>query len=201
MVIIGLTGGIASGKSTVSEMLIDKGAYLIDADRLAREAVEPDQPAWREIVCWLGESILLPDRNIDRGKLAGIVFNDPQKLEKLNRIIHPRVRSRFLALSSEIKTRDPGAVVVYDVPLLIEAGLQKLVDLVVLVYVPRETQILRLRRRDKISRAEAEARLGAQMPIEEKKKLADVIIDNRGTIVETARQVDNFWRKLKNDQT
>ncbi len=197
MLIIGLTGGIASGKSTVSAMLVAKGAYLLDADQLAREAVEPDQPAWREIVDWLGESILLPDRTIDRAGLAEIVFNNRQKLKKLNQIVHPRVGSRLLSLAEEINKKDPDAVVVYDIPLLIEAGMQKMVDLVLLVYVPRETQILRLQQRDMISRSEAENRIGAQKPLEDKKKEADFIIDNQGTLAETARQVDQFWAALK----
>lgn len=197
MIIIGLTGGIASGKSTVAKMLVEKGAYLIDADQLAREVVEPGRPAWRAIVEWLGESILLPDRNIDRARLADIVFNDPVMLDRLNKIVHPRVGSRFLALSEQIKAQNPEAVVVYDIPLLIEAGMQEMVDLVLLVYLPRESQISRLQQRDGISRSEAEARLNAQKPLEEKKEDADVIIDNSGTIAETACQVDQFWNKLK----
>ncbi len=200
MFIIGLTGGIASGKSTVAAMLVEKGAYLIDADQLAREAVEPGQPAWQEIVDWLGKSVLLPDRNIDRARLADIVFNNQQELKKLNTIVHPRVGSRLLELSEKIKKDDPDAVVVYDIPLLIEAGMQKLVDLVLLVYVPRDTQILRLRQRDKLSRLEAEKRLGTQKPLEDKKKDADVIIDNSENLAETARQVDRFWSGLKNYQ-
>ncbi len=197
MFIIGLTGGIASGKSTVAKLLEEKGAYLLDADQLAREAVEPGRPAWQKIVDWLGESVLLPDRNLDRARLAEIVFNDRSKLEQLNRIVHPFVGSRFLELAEEIKAKDPGAVVVYDIPLLIEAGMQKMVDLVLLVYVPRETQVLRLQQRDGIERSAAESRLKAQMPLEEKKKQADVIIDNRGSLAETARQVEQFWNNLE----
>ncbi len=196
MFIIGLTGGIASGKSTVAAMLVEKGAYLLDADQLAREAVEPDRPAWRNIVHWLGESILLPDGHLDRARLAEIVFNDRHKLKKLNQIVHPWVGNRFMELSEEIKTKDPDAVVVYDIPLLIEAGMQEMVDLILLVYVPREVQIARLQKRDGISCSAAEARLKAQKPLAEKKKQADVIIDNSGSEAETARQVDQFWSKL-----
>jgi len=197
MLVIGLTGGIASGKSTVAGMLEEKGAYLLDADRLAREVVEPDQPAWQEIIDWLGESILLPDRNVDRPKLADMVFNDPQMLEKLNIIVHPRVGARFLFLSERIKENDPDAVVVYDIPLLIEAGMQNIVDLILLVYLPRAVQIKRLQRRDGLSRSGAELRLNAQMSLEEKREYAHVIIDNSGTVAETARQVDRFWEDLK----
>ncbi len=196
MRVIGLTGSIASGKSTVAKMLAEKGVYLIDADLLAREVVEPDQPAWQEIVDWLGESILRPDRQIDRAKLADFVFNDRQMLEKLNNIVHPRVSSRFMLLSERIKEKDPDAVIVYDVPLLIEAGMQDIVDLVLLAYVPREVQLARLQSRDGLNRSGAELRLKAQMPLEEKKKYADVIIDNSGSLAETSRQVDQFWNKL-----
>lgn len=194
MLIIGLTGGIASGKSVVAKLLEEKGAHLIDADTLAREAVEPDRPAWQEIVNWLGESVLLPDQTIDRVKLANLVFNDRRMLEKLNKIVHPWVGSRFIAISEEIKKREPDATLVYDIPLLIEAGMQNMVNHILLVYVPREVQIARLQLRDGLSRAEAELRLKAQMPLEEKRKHADTVIDNSGSLDETARQVDQFWR-------
>ena len=196
MFIIGLTGGIASGKSTVARMLEEKGAHLIDADKLAREAVEPGLPAWQSIVDWLGESILLPDRSIDRAGLANFVFNDRKKLQKLNSIVHPWVGSRLLAISEEIQQSEPEAVIVYDIPLLIEAGMQQMVDHVLLVYVPREVQIERLWQRDRLGRAEAELRLEAQMPLEEKRKYADTIIDNSGSPDETARQVDRFWQTI-----
>ncbi|MBW6463258.1 MAG: dephospho-CoA kinase [Bacillota bacterium] len=196
MLIIGLTGGIASGKSTVAKMLVKKGAHLIDADQIAREVVQPDLPAWQEIVDWLGETILLPDRSIDRVKLAGIVFNDSAKLEKLNEIIHPRVADRFAVLSSEIAGKDPDAVIVYDIPLLIEAGMHSGVDLILLVYVSPEIQLERLQQRDHLSRIEAENRLSAQMPLGDKKKYADAIIDNSGSINETAAQAEQFWDKI-----
>lgn len=197
MRIIGLTGGIASGKSTVARMLEEKGAYLLDADRIAREVVEPDQPAWQEIVDWLGESILLPDRNIDRAKIAGLVFKDRQMLMKLNSTIHPRVGSRLAELTEMIKEKDSDAIIVYDIPLLIEADMQRVVDLVLLVYVPPETQIDRLQKRDGLSCTEAELRLENQIPLDDKKQYADVVIDNSGSIDETARQVDCFWEGLR----
>ena len=197
MQIIGLTGGIASGKSTVAKMLEEKGAYLLDADRLAREVVEPDQPAWQEIVNWLGQSILLPDRSIDRSKLAELVFSNQQMLERLNCIVHPRVGTRLVALSKIIGEKDPDAVLIYDIPLLIEAGMQSLVDLVLLVYVPCKTQIARLQQRDNLSRVDAEIRLRNQMDIEDKKEYADAVIDNSGTLAETSDQVDRFWDKFK----
>lgn len=196
MMIIGLTGGIASGKSTVAKMLEEKGAYLLDADKLAREVVEPDQPAWQDIVDWLGQSILLPDRSIDREKLANLVFKDKKKLEKLNKIVHPRVGRRFAGLSEEIKSKNPGAILVHDIPLLIEAGMHERVDHILLVYVPREVQIARLQQRNGLSRRDAELRLKSQMPLEEKRKQAHTVIDNSGSLAETARQVDQFWQKI-----
>jgi len=194
--IIGLTGGIASGKSTVAKMLEEKGAHLLDADQLAREAVEPDQPAWQAIVDWLGQSILLTDRSIDREKLANLVFRDKKKLEKLNKIVHPWVGRRFIELSEEIKSGNPGAILVYDIPLLIEAGMQKTVDHILLVYVPRETQIARLQQRDGLSRRDAELRLKSQVALEDKRKHAHTVIDNSGSLAVTARQVDQFWQKI-----
>jgi len=196
MYIIGLTGGIASGKSIVAEMLKEKGAYLVDADKLAREAVEPGRPAWQALVDWLGESILLADQSIDRVKLAKLVFNDRQMLEKLNKIVHPWVGSRFMAVSEEIAGKDPKAVLVYDIPLLIEAAMQDAVNHVLLVYVPREIQIKRLQQRDNLTRNEAELRLKAQIPLEDKIDYADTVIDNSGSLSETARQVDQFWQAV-----
>jgi dephospho-CoA kinase len=197
MFIIGLTGGIATGKSTVVEMLRRKGALIIDADQLAREVVEPNQTAWREIVSWLGDSVLLPDQNLDRAKIAELVFGDPQKLKILNAIIHPRVGIRILELTREIEQANPGAVIVYDIPLLIEAGMQEMVDLILLVYAPRELQLKRLIERDKLTQGEAELRLVAQMPIDEKKRFAHRIIDNSGSLAETEKQVERFWSDLE----
>ncbi len=202
MRIIGLTGGIASGKSTVAKMLVEKGAYLLDADQIAKDVVQPDLPAWREIVDWLGESILLPDRSIDRAMLARLVFSDGQMREKLNKIIHPRVAERLAAQTEEISSSNPHAVIVYDIPLLIEAGMQNMVELVILVYVPKDVQLERLQERDNLSRIDAEGRLKAQMPLEDKKDQAMVIIDNTGTISETAAQVEQFWNKyIKGDNS
>jgi len=197
MFIIGLTGGIATGKSTVVEMLRQRGAFIIDADQLAREVVEPNQPAWQEIVSWLGDSVLLPDQSLNRVKIAELVFGDQQKLKILNAIIHPRVGTRILELTREIEQAVPGAVIVYDIPLLIEAGMQEMVDLILLVYAPRELQFKRLRERDGLNPEEAEQRLAAQLPIDEKKRSAHQVIDNSGLLAETERQVDRFWFNLE----
>lgn len=197
MFIIGLTGGIATGKSTVVEMLSRKGAEIIDADHLAREIVEPHQPAWQEIVSRFGDSVLLPDKRLDRVKLAELVFNDRQKLKILNSIIHPRVGSRILEMTRKIEAVKPEAVIIYDIPLLIEAGMQDMVDLILLVYAPRVLQLRRLQERDSLSLKQAEQRLAAQLPIDEKKKYAHWVIDNSGTLAETERQVDRFWTDLE----
>jgi len=196
MFIIGLTGGIATGKSTVVEILRRKGAYIIDADQLAREVVEPSQPAWQEIVSWLGDSILLPDQSLDRVKMADLVFGDPQKLKTLNSIIHPRVGARILELTKEIEQKEPDAVIVYDIPLLIEAGMQEMADLILLVYAPRELQLKRLEERDGLNPEEAELRLAAQLAIDEKRKYAHQVIDNSDSLAETEKQVDRFWSNL-----
>ncbi|MFY9385554.1 MAG: dephospho-CoA kinase [Dethiobacteria bacterium] len=197
MIIIGLTGGIASGKSTVARMLEEKGALLLDADFIAREVVLPGKPAWREIRDWLGPSITGPGGAIDRARLGKLLFSDPAARERLNGIVHPRVMETFITRTEEIRRRHPDAVVVYDVPLLIEAKMDRMVDLVVLVYAAEEIQLARLQSRDKLTAAEALSRLRAQMPLAEKRAYADVIIDNSGSLAETRRQLESFWKNLR----
>ncbi len=197
MIIIGLTGGIASGKSTVARMLEEKGALLLDADFIAREVVLPGKPAWREIRDWLGPSITGPGGAIDRARLGKLIFSDPAARQKLNGIVHPRVMETFITRTEEIRRRHPDAVVVYDVPLLIEAKMDRMVDLVVLVYAAEEIQLARLQSRDKLTAAEALSRLRAQMPLAEKRAYADVIIDNSGSLAETRRQLESFWKNLR----
>ncbi|HOA35376.1 MAG TPA: dephospho-CoA kinase [Bacillota bacterium] len=197
MIIIGLTGGIASGKSTVARMLEEKGALLLDADFIAREVVLPGKPAWREIRDWLGPSITGPGGAIDRARLGKLIFSDPAARERLNGIVHPRVMETFITRTEEIRRRHPDAVVVYDVPLLIEAKMDRMVDLVVLVYAAEEIQLARLQSRDKLTAAEALSRLRAQMPLAEKRAYADVIIDNSGSLAETRRQLESFWKNLR----
>lgn len=196
MIIVGLTGGIASGKSTVSRMLKALGAVILDADQLARAVVLPGKPAWREIVDWLGESILSPDGSLDRARLGEMVFADAAKRQKLNQIVHPRVFAALLKRTAQIRRTAPEAILVYDVPLLIETGLHRSVDLVLLVYVTPEIQLQWLCRRDKLSRAEAQKRIAAQTPLDEKKRYADYVINNSGTLRNTARQVKALWRYL-----
>jgi len=196
MLNVGLTGGIASGKSTVARMLAEKGAVLIDFDELAHAVQEPEGSVWREIVRHFGEEILHEDRTIDRRKLGETVFADREKRELLNRLVHPAIFEEWQRRLAEIQVRRADAIVVSDIPLLIEAGLKGMVDLVLLVYITPEEQIRRVMARDGFSREEAERRLAAQMPIEEKLRWADIVIRNGGSPEETRRVVSEVWMEL-----
>lgn len=196
MLLIGLTGGIASGKTTVAGMLGRQGAVVLDADQIAREVVSPGRPAWREITARFGDAVIAADGSVDRARLGELVFNDPSLLRELNAIVHPRVGQELASRTDEIRRRQPEAVLIYDVPLLIEAGMQNAVDLVLLVYVSPDVQLKRLRERDGFSEEEALARIGSQMPLDDKRKYADAVIDNSGSLEETAGQVRRFWYKL-----
>lgn len=197
MRVIGLTGGIASGKSTVSKMLREKGAYIIDADEIAKEIVKPGKPAWEDIVRHFGKEILDESGNIRRKKLAKIVFPDEKKLSVLNRITHPRIVEEIKRELEECRSRNE-RVVVIDAALLLEIGLDVLVDEVWVVALDEKTQIERLiKRENSISYAEAVERIRAQMPLEEKLKFATRIIDNSGDIENTQKQVDDIWREIE----
>jgi dephospho-CoA kinase len=197
MLNVGLTGGIASGKSTVARMLAEKGAILIDFDELAHTVEMPEGPVWREIVGHFGEEILLPDGRIDRLKLGAIVFSDRNRREILNRLVHPAIFAEWQMRLAKIERERPDAVVLSDIPLLIEAGLDKMVDLILLVYVPPEEQIRRLMVRNRFTREEAESRVESQMPIGEKVPRADIVIHNGGAVEETAGEVDRVWEELR----
>jgi len=197
--IVGVTGGIASGKSTVSRMLEETGVPAVDFDALARQVVEPGQPALKEIVGLFGEKVLRGDGRLDRKKLAGIVFADERKRKALENITHPRIVEAFLNRASGIAAREPYAIIQAVVPLLFEVNLQHLVHKVLLVYIPREMQIDRLMKRDGISREAAENILKAQLPIDEKLGYADFVIHNEGTLEETRRQVEQVWEELKKE--
>jgi dephospho-CoA kinase len=196
MLNVGLTGGIASGKSTVAKMFEDKGAYLIDFDALAHFAEEPDQPAWKAIVEFFGTDILNEDGTINRTKLGLIVFADQEKLSRLNSIVHPAVFDLWRRRIEDIREMNPRAIVVSDIPLLIEVRMQHLFDVVILVYVSPEDQIRRLTERNEYSRKEAESRLDKQMPIDEKIPHADFVIDNKGPIETTRSVVNAVWEEL-----
>jgi dephospho-CoA kinase len=196
MLNVGLTGGIACGKSTVSEMFIRHGAHLIDFDQLAHKVEKPGQPAWGKIVQYFGESILLPDKNIDRYKLAQIVFADSQKLKTLNGIVHPYVSNEWKTLLEKIEKKGKKAIILSDVPLLFEEKMQHLFDLTLLVLISPAQQIQRLIARNGLTRDEAKRRLMNQMPIGEKARLADIVIDNQKTVAETEKKVEEVWQKL-----
>jgi len=198
--LLGVTGGIATGKSTVVEMLKKKGAPVIDFDLLARKVVEPDQPAWRDIVAYFGEQVLQEDRTLDRKKLSDIVFRDIEKRRKLESFTHPRIHEEFVKELEELISKDPNSIIQVDIPLMIELNLQYMFHKLLVVYTPAEVQIKRLMERDGISREEAVNRLKAQLPIEEKVGYADFVIHNEGTLEETQKQVDELWEKLKEIQ-
>jgi dephospho-CoA kinase len=193
---IGLTGGIASGKSTVAKMLVEYGAALVDADRIAREVVRPDEPGWRAVIERFGEKLILPDRELNRKMLGDIIFTDEQARLDLQSILHPLIRVQMRQQIEQLETSGPSRLVVVDVPLLFESRLQSMFEKVVVVYVDRDIQISRLMERENLTVEQAEARLQSQMSIEEKKQLADIVIDNRGSREDTQVQVKHLWEKL-----
>lgn len=177
MIVVGLTGGIATGKSTVAKMFKRYGAIVIDADQLAREVVRPGKPAWREIVKVFGEEVLKPDKSVNRHALGAIVFHDRRKLTKLERMIHPRVAREQQRLLRLIARRSPHAVVLYEVPLLFESGAHTRVDKIIVVTADRDTQVARLERRNGLTRTEALRRIKHQMPLAQKVRRADIVLD------------------------
>ncbi|NGQ94826.1 dephospho-CoA kinase [Brevibacillus sp. SYP-B805] len=194
--ILGLTGGIATGKSTVTAMLRERGIPVIDADAIAREVVEPGKPAYEAIVRHFGRDILLPDGQLNRKKLGEIVFSDEAERQALNAIVHPEVR-RMMREQAELAERSGAPIVFMDIPLLFESRLQHMVEKTVVVYVPAATQLERLQERDELDEEQAMKRIRAQLPIEQKKAWADFLIDNQGTREETAKQVDQLLAKIK----
>jgi dephospho-CoA kinase len=191
MRVLGLTGGIGSGKSVVAQMFARLGAAVIDADQLAREVVEPGQPALQEIATTFGPDVLLPDGHLDRPKLAGIIFADPAARAKLDAITHPRIQAR---MDEEIKARRAGqGILIVDIPLLYENDRTHSVERVVVVWVDPQTQLRRIRQRDGLSADAARQRIAAQMPLEAKRARADHVIDNSGTREDTRRQVEAIY--------
>jgi dephospho-CoA kinase len=194
--LVGLTGGIASGKSVVADMLEQLGARVIDFDVLARRVVEPGEPAWYDIVDHFGPGVLDKDQAIDRRRLGRIVFADDSERAVLERLTHPRIRQEFVREVRAINAREPDRIVVAVVPLLVEGGLESRFDHVVVVFATEEQQIERLMRRDVFSRDAAGARLAAQLPIQEKLSSADTMIDNSGSLEHTRHQVEELWARL-----
>ncbi|MBN8200807.1 dephospho-CoA kinase [Bacillus sp. NTK034] len=191
---VGLTGGIASGKSTVSSLLTEKGYTVIDADIEARLAVEKGEEAYQEIVRHFGERVLLSDGSIDRAELGSIIFHDEKERKALNSIVHPAVRKRMTA-KKEQAIRNNEQLIILDIPLLFESKLQYMCDKTLLVYADEDIQLQRLMQRNQLSEKEAMARIHSQMPLREKKALADAVIDNNGRIEETEKQLWDILRK------
>lgn len=193
MRVLGLTGGIGSGKSLVASMFAALGAEVIDADQLARDVVEPGQPALTEIVEAFGSEMLQPNGRLDRARLAGVVFADPAARMTLDAITHPRIRER-MRQEVEARAQQPGLLIL-DIPLLYESGRENTVEKVVVVWVDRPTQLQRLMGRDGLSHEQATQRLAAQLPLDEKRSRADEVIDNSGTPAQTRQQVEAVYRR------
>jgi dephospho-CoA kinase len=185
---IGLTGGIASGKSTVTEMIRGLGIPVIDADQVARDVVKVGEEAYEQIIKTFGQDILQENGEIDRAKLGAIVFYNEQERKKLNAIVHPAVRRRMLA-EKEAYVQKGAKTIVLDIPLLFESELTHLIDKIIVVYVDDDIQLERLMKRNGFSEEEALARIRSQMPLHEKVKKADAVINNNGTIEETKQQL------------
>lgn len=201
--VVGLTGGIGTGKSTVAKMLSRLGAAVVDADAIVHELQAPGTPLLRQIVEAFGEEVLRPDGSLDRARLGRRVFADPEARQRLNRIVHPAVGAE-MARRLEAARRGGARLVVLDIPLLLEGrarggGAGDLVEAVIVVYAPESLQIERQMARDGATREEAQARVRAQMPIEEKRRLADHVIDNSGSLEETRRQVRALFEALAGD--
>lgn len=196
MLNVGLTGGIACGKSTVAGMFLKKGAHLIDFDKLAHEVQRPGKPAWKEVVLCFGEQILDADKTINRVKLGNIVFGDKKYIDRLNRIVHPFVYRQWQHLTENIVGKQKDAIVISDVPLLFEGKMQHLFDITILVLIDPEDQIRRLMKRNGLNEDEATKRLKSQMPIRKKISLADIVIENKSSMAETEERVEQVWQEL-----
>ena len=193
--LVGLTGGIATGKSTVSEIFRHLGCVVIDADVLARDVVEPGEPAWDDIVAEFGRSVVRKDGTLDRKRLGAIVFADPEKRKRLEAITHPRIRERFVRKLAELMERGFAGIVVFDAPVMIESGNYKNMDRLVVVVTDAATQRARAVARDG-DREDIERRIANQMPLPEKAKLADYVIDNSGDREATIAEVRRVHRAL-----
>lgn len=197
MLLVGLTGGIASGKSLVTRVFRDLGAHIIDADAIVHDLLDAGQEACCDIAAHFGRDILLPDGSVDRRKLGEIVFSHPGERAWLNQCIHPRVFQAYQTEVRHLRDRQPDAIVVLDAALLIETGYHKKMDAVIVVSADEEQQVQRLMERDRFSRDQALARIRSQMPLDEKRKAADHVIENTGTREETERQAREVFTKLK----
>jgi dephospho-CoA kinase len=196
VIVAGLTGGIATGKSTVAAIFASAGAVVIDADRIAREAVRPGTAVHADIVAHFGNGVVREDGAVDRKRLAAIIFADPAEQRALERMVHPQVKREVAAQLDRLRRDAPGSVVIVDVPLLFETGMERGLDPTILVYVPEAVQLRRLIARDGLTHDEALRRIAAQMPIETKRARAAIVIDNSGTLEDTGRQALEVYRRL-----
>lgn len=195
--IVGLTGGISTGKSTVSAMLRQMGAYVVDADVWARKVVEPGSEGLRQIVESFGERVVQDDGTLDRKALGSLIFEHADARQQLNAITHPRIRQGMQAETLAYQKEHETEPVIWDVPLLFEGDTHQLVDCTILVYATPDTQFRRLMARDGIDEVAARRRIDAQLPIEEKKALATFLIDNEGEIDTTREQVERVWTAIR----
>jgi dephospho-CoA kinase len=197
MLIVGLTGGVASGKTVVSQFLKEEGAYIIDADQIARELVQPHRPAWNELIKAFGKEILKEDGSIHRKKLADKVFADPKQRILLNQILHPRIKEEMDRRIKEVRRKDPEAIVVIDAPLLVERGEHDEMDKLIVVTSAQTQQIERLKDRDGTNPEEALRMLSSQIPLEKKVELADFVVQNEGSLEETKKKAKEIFKELK----
>jgi dephospho-CoA kinase len=195
--VLGVTGGVASGKSTVSAMLEEMGAPLVDMDAAARRVVEPGTEAFESIVAFFGKGVLAPGGDLDRKKIGAIVFADSEKRKKLESLTHPAILRESAARAGRLARKHPGAVIQVAVPLLIESGMMDMFDQILVVHIPAPLQAKRLAERDQITLEQAGRVLKSQLPIDDKIARADFLIDNRGTLEETRKQVEGLWKTLK----
>lgn len=200
MLIVGLTGGIASGKSTIADMFKKEGAYIIDIDMISRDVVKPGKPAWQEVVHIFGKEVLNEDQTLNRKKVGDIVFSNVEKRKKLEEIIHPKITAEKLMKINGIAKKDNQAIVIIDIPLLIETDKQDTVEKVVLVYTSPQGQIERLVKRDGLSLEDAHKRLTSQIQMENKKKFAHYIINNEEPLEEIQKKVKEIFRELKKEE-
>ncbi len=196
MVIVGLSGSVGTGKSTVANLFKELGAYVIDWDELAREVTRPHLKAWKEIVEYFGKDLLNKDLTINRQKLADIVFSDKEKVAKLNQIVHPEVFKEDERITDEIRSLDPDALIIKGIPLLFELTRPVYVDKIVVVSASEQTQLRRLEEKG-ITREDARNRIKSQLPLEEKIKSADFVINNDGPLEETKKQVEEIYSSLR----
>jgi dephospho-CoA kinase len=199
--LLGVTGSIATGKTTVAAMLEELGARTIDFDVLSRVVVEPGKPAWNDIVAFFGKQVLREDQTLDREKLREIIFKDMEKKKKLESFQHPRIGEEFMELVKQYAGEDPNAIIQVVVPLLIEVNMHPLFHNILMVYASEEEQKKRLMNRDGSSEEMAINMIRSQLSVEEKKGFCDLIIDNSGPLEETRKQVEKLWEKLKEIQS